>query len=403
MNSSPLPLSRERALLIVLALIQFTHIMDFMIMMPLSKLFKDAFLISSAQFGLLVASYNVSAGIVSFLSAFFIDRFDRKKVIVFSYIFFTLGTLACGFAPGYEFLLVARTLTGMFGGVLSASILSTVSDVVPLNRRATAMGIVMTGFSAAAILGVPLGNLVAATFSWHIPFIALGIMAALVQIGIFLFVPSLSSHIAAARERRPLDVMRSIFQNNNQLRALLLMSVLMAGHFSIIPYIPAYLLANVGIGQVDITYMYLVGGLCSVFSLRIIGRMADKRGHFRLFALLSICAIVPLLLITHLPEAPLYTVLTVTSLFFIFSGGRMVPANTIITSTALPHQRGGFLSLNSAVQQLAGGLMAFVAGLIIVEQPDQSLDNYDYVGYLAAGATLVTILIASRVKPATNN
>ncbi|TND10134.1 MAG: major facilitator superfamily MFS1 [Bacteroidetes bacterium] len=396
-------MKKETLLLVTLAFIQFTHIMDFMIMMPLSNLFVDTFHITRAQFGLLVASYNISAGLVSFLSAFFIDRFDRKKVIVFCYAFFTLGTIACGFAPNYEFLLAARIFTGMFGGVLSAVILSVVGDSVPLERRASAMGVVMMGFSAAAILGVPLGNYAAVHFGWHVPFLALGVLAILVQFAVFAFIPKMSGHIEEAKKRNPLETIGAIFTNKNQLLALLLMCVLMGGHFSVIPYIPSFLVSNAHIEQEDITYMYLVGGLVSVVSLRLIGYCADRFGRFKVFAILSLCATAPLLLITHMGVTPLYIVLIFTSLFFIFSGGRIVPANTMITSTALPHQRGGFLSINSAVQQLAGGLVAWIAGNIITENPDKSISNYDLVGYIAVGATLLTIVIAAFIKPVTAN
>lgn len=392
-------MKRERTLLITLALIQFTHIMDFMIMMPLSNLFVDTFHITRAQFGLLVASYNISAGLVSFLSAFFIDRFDRRKVIVFCYTFFTLGTLACGFAPNYEFLLLARLITGMFGGVLSAIILSVVGDTVPLERRASAMGVVTMGFSAAAVLGVPLGNYAAVHFGWHVPFLTLGGMAALVQLAIFAYIPKMSAHIEAAKQKNPLQTVAAVFRNGNQMLALLLMCVIMGGHFAIIPYIPSYLVSTVKIRQEDITYMYLVGGLISVVSLRVIGYCADRFGRYKVFAIVSLGATAPILLITHLGVAPLYVVLFYTSLFFIFSGGRMVPANTMITSTALPHERGGFLSINSAVQQLAGGLVAWIAGHIIVENADKSISNYNVVGYVAVGATILTIGIASMIRP----
>lgn len=392
---------RERNLLFLLAFVQFTHVMDFMIMMPLSTQFQEAFDIKPVEFGVLVASYNISAGIVSLLSAFFIDRFDRRKVMLFAYACLVLGTFACGLAPTYGVLLAVRIFTGMFGGVLSSTLLSIVGDSIPFERRASAMAIVMSGFAAAAVLGVPVGSFVANAFSWHVPFLAIGAMGVLVFFGILKFVPSITAHIAAAKQLNPLRTMREILQSANRWRALLLMALLMIGHFSIIPYIPTYVEYNVGLPRSNVAWIYLVGGLCSVVTMRVVGKLADRRGHFKVFAVLSVLAVIPLIFITHLPPTTLAVMLLATSLFFIFGGTRTVPASTLITSTAAPHQRGGFLSINAAVQQLASGLAAFIGGALIVELPNKQIEHYDWVGYVAVAASLLAIPVAYFVRPMT--
>lgn len=389
----------ERLLLITLAFVQFTHIMDFMIMMPLSTQFQEAFKISPAQFGLLVASYNISAGLISLASAFFIDRFDRRKVMLFAYACLIIGTLGCGLAPTFGVLLLVRIFTGMFGGVLSSTMMSIVGDAIPFERRASAMAIVMSGFAGAAVLGVPIGSFVANAFSWHVPFFAIGVMGIIVFFGVLRFIPSLTGHIAAARSINPGQTILGILKNTNRLRALLLMALLMIGHFSIIPYIPTYIEHNVGLPRDYIGYIYLCGGLCSVVMMRAVGKLADKRGHFLVFAVLSVLTLIPLLGITHLPVTSLTVVLLTTSLFFIFGGTRTVPATTLITSTAAPHQRGGFLSINAAVQQLATGLAAFIGGLLITELPNKQIEHYDLVGYLACAASLLAIPVAYYVRP----
>jgi multidrug resistance protein len=392
---------RERPLLICLAFVQFTNVMDFMIMMPLSPLFTAEFGISPKQFGFLVASYSISAGIISFASAFFVDRFDRRKVMLFSYAFFVLGTFACGLSPTYEMLLGARIFTGLFGGVLSAVLLSVVGDVVPYERRASAMGIVMGGFAAASILGIPIGSFVATHFSWHVPFYAIGVMGVLVMIGIVMLIPTMTGHIAEAKKRNAWKNIAEILSSSNRLRALLLMTLLMLGHFSIIAYMPKYMVNNVGITKEQVSLIYLAGGLCSIVVLRVVGKLSDKFGSFKVFAVLSVCALIPIFLITNLPKEGIAIVLVVTSTLFIFGGSRGVPCNTLITATAEAHQRGGFLSLNAATQQLAAGVATFLGGALISSGVNDTdpITNYHHVGWLAAAASLIAIPVAYYVKP----
>ncbi|CAN5888553.1 MFS transporter [soil metagenome] len=390
---------RERPLLICLAFVQFTNVMDFMIMMPLSPIFTKEFGITPTEFGLLVASYNLSAGIVSLLSAFFIDRFDRRKVMLFAYSFFIVGTIACGFSTTYGMLLFARVFTGMFGGVLSAILLSVVGDVVPMERRASAIGLVMTGFSAAAVLGIPIGSFIATHFSWHVPFFAIAIMATATFTGIVILIPKMTAHIAEAKKRDVFRAFGEIFFNSNRLRGLLLMVLLMFGHFSIIPYIPQYMVHNVGISEAQVSLIYLVGGLCSVFVLRIVGKLSDRFGSFKVYTALSLLALFPIFAITNMPKEGLAMVLFISSFIFIFGGSRSVPANAMITATAEPHQRGGFLSLNAATQQLAAGLASFFGGLMISGGPTEPVVNYHHVGWMAACASLLAIPVAYFVRP----
>src|SRR5690606_24818583 len=148
---------KEKIVLLLLATLNFTHIMDFMIMMPLGNYLMPYFNISSQQFSMLVAAYTFSAGIASFSAAFFVDRFDRKNVLLFAYIGFLLGTLCCAFAPSYLFLLTSRIVAGLFGGLISAQVLSIVADLIPYERRASAMGMIMAAFSVASVFGVPFG------------------------------------------------------------------------------------------------------------------------------------------------------------------------------------------------------------------------------------------------------
>ena len=390
---------REKPLLYTLAFIQFTHVMDFMIMMPLSPQFTREFGISNAVFGLLVASYNISAGIFAAIGAFFIDRFDRRKVMLTCYASFIIGTFICGVAPDFHTLLIARIFTGMFGGIIISTMLSIVSDAIPFERRASAMATMYSGFAAAAILGVPGGSFIAAHSSWHVPFIAIAGMGVIIFFAASKFIPPMAAHVAEARKRNPFQQFAQIVNSRQRLLGLLLMALLMLGHFSIIPYIPNFTVHNLHMDEKFVGFIYLAGGISSVLSVRIVGRLADKFGSFRVFATLSCLALIPILTITNIGTAGLVAILLLAATLFVFGGNRGVPANTLISATAAPHQRGGFMSLTSAIQQFAAGVASWLGGLLIAEGPDHTVLHYDHVGYMAAAASIIAIAVAAGVRP----
>lgn len=333
----------ELGLLLVLALVQFTHIIDFMIVMPLGAQFMTIFDITPKQFSWIVSSYSATAFLAGFLSALFIDRFDRKYALLVLYLGFILGTFACSQASSYGFFLLARMLTGAFGGVLAALILSIVGDVIPFSRRGRAMSVIMTAFSAASVIGVPLGLYLAAQFNWKMPFLATAVFSGIVGILIFFVVPSMKKHLQEKQNREhPFFVVAKIAQNSNQLQALLFNVVLMLGHFTIIPFIAPYMQLNIGFSDFQITYVYLIGGLLTVFVLPIFGRLSDKFGHARVFAFASLGAVFSIFAITNLPPVSIPLALLVTSSFFVVASGRNVPALTLITSVVRPENRGSF-------------------------------------------------------------
>lgn len=393
--------TKEKLILFVLAAVQFTHIVDFMIMMPLGPQLMRIFKINPQQFSLIVASYTFSAGIFGFLGAFVIDRFDRKTAFTFAYIGFTLGTLACGLAPTFHFLMAARILAGAFGGVLGALVLSIISDIVPLERRASAMGIVMTAFSAASVLGVPIGLALANKFTWNAPFLFLAGITTIITIVIIKVIPSLTGHLQSKATRpKPIEVITNVTNDKNALRALLMMSLLIFGQFSIIPFLSPYMVYNVGFQESQLPFIYFCGGIGTIFTLPLIGKLADKHGRLKIFTYAIFLSAVPVITITNLGQLPVYAALIITTIFMIFVGGRMVPATTMVTSTVNPKNRGSFMSFNSSIQQLSSGIASFSAGLIIVKNTDGSLSHYNWIGYFAVAASLLSLYVAQKLRSA---
>jgi len=389
----------ERTLVLVLAAIQFTHIMDFMIMMPLGPQLMRVMLISPQQFGLLVSAYTLTAAVAALAVAFYTDRFDRRQTLLFLYAGFVISTLLCGIAPGYNELLTARAVAGAFGGVAGATVHSIIGDAIPENRRGAATGMIMSAFALSSIIGVPIGLVLAAHFSWRAPFLLLVAVSVLVFILTWRILPPMRSHIVAGEAHRPLEQMKSVLGTANHLRAFAFMFALMFAGFSVIPFISPYMVANVGLKETDLPYLYLFGGLATVFSSRYIGKLADRYGKRQIFTLIGLISIAPLLITTNLPPAPVWVAICASVIFMVFVSGRFVPAMALVISSVEPRLRGGFMSINSAIQQLGLGAASFLAGTIIGHGAGGTLTNYWLVGFIAVGATLLAIALAWRVKP----
>ena len=395
-----LELHRERPLLAVLAGIQFTHIVDFMIMMPLGPQFMALFGIGPTQFSLLVASYTLSAGLVGLVAALFIDRFDRRHALLALYAGFIAATLACGLAPGYGWLLVARAAAGAFGGVLGASVFAIVGDVIPESRRGAAMGTVMSAFSLAAVAGVPIGLVLANAYGWRAPFLFLTAVSLAIAVFVPRYVPRLSRHVHHATGRSAVAQVTEVFGHRNHLRAFAMVAALTLSAFSVIPFISPYMVANVGLTLDDLPFIYLAGGLMTLFTARFIGHLADRHGKRRVFVATALLSLVPILLVTHLPAAPLAAAIAVTTLFMVLVSGRFVPAMAMITASVEPRLRGSFMSVHASVQQFGSSAATLGAGLVIGRSADGALTHYGSVGWAAALATILAVLIARTLRSA---
>lgn len=398
MTHPPLTHRRELLLLLTIAGIQFTHILDFMIMMPLGPQFTRLFAISDAQFGLLVSAYTIAAGVSGLAAATYVDRFDRKHLLLTLYVLFGLATLACGLAPGYGFLMVARVAAGVFGGVLSALAQTIVADVIPFERRGRAMGLVMSSFSVSTVAGVPLGLFMATHLGWQAPFIGIAALSGVLAIGAAVTLPRLNHHLKA--EGRP-SVWRGIgmvLAEPNHQRAFAFSALLMFTGFTVLPYITIYMQTNVGLLPTQIPYIYLCGGVATLFTARLIGRLSDRWGKVPTFTALALAVIVPLLATTLMPRWPLWAVLVVSTALFIFMSGRMIPGMALITGAVTPALRGTFMALNAAVQSTAMGLASLLGGLIIGRNAEGLVQHYWVSGLLGASASLAAIALARRVK-----
>lgn len=374
--------------------------------MPMGTQLMRLFSIEAQQFSLLVSSYTFFAGISGFLASFYMDRFDRKKSLIILFTGFTLATLFCGIARDYHTLLIARSMTGFFGGVMNSIILSIASDLIDYKRRGMAMGFLATAFSAASIFGVPFSIFLSQSLTWYSPFIFLAILCLFILVGIYKYVPNINKHLQSdVPEMHKVPKVTfwqpviSVLQSPVQRVSLIFMFFVMFSHFSIIPFIATSQVVNAGLSERELTLIYLIGGICSFFSAPLVGRLSDRYGKAKIYMYSILFSIIPIYLVTHQGKDSLWIVLIVASLFFISAGSRMIPAQALVSGAVSAQQRGTFMSLLSCLQSLAMAAGSYIAGMIVMIDPkDGRLLNYPAVGYMAIGVGLFTLVILQKLK-----
>jgi predicted MFS family arabinose efflux permease len=400
MTPSLTPL-RERTLLWLLALTQFTVIMDFMVMMPLGPQIMHAFAITPAAFATAVSAYSLCSGLSGLLAATYIDRFDRRRLLQVAYALFALSNLACALATNFHLLLAARAFAGLTGGVLGSIVMAIVSDVIPAARRGAATGIIMTAFSIAAIAGVPAGVLLGAHFGWSAPFLLLVVLSVAIWVAGSRVVPPLTGHLG---QRTPLaDVLPRLWELltlPRHLTAFALTFTMMIGHMLVIPFIAPMLVANHGIAPQQLSWLYMAGGAATFMTSRAVGRLADRYGKRRMFRVMALVSLAPVLFVTHLPALPFVVLVAFFATFMISTSGRMVPLQALLTTIPDPARRGAFLSANSAVQALGTGIGAWLGGQWLTTGANGAIVGFGQNGWIAAALSCVAVLWVSQVKSA---
>lgn len=390
-------LRRENWLVYVLGAIQFVHILDFVILMPLGPMLMRTFGVTTSEFGLLVSSYTFSAAISNFFASIVADRFERKTMLQVCFTGFLVGTLLCAFAPNFPMLLAARIFAGAFGGVLNALVFALIPDLIPIERRGAATGIVMSSFSVSSVVGVPIGLALAEWFDWHAAFLFIVVVGLIALIIASAMIPRVNNKMEPKSPKETIRQFVKIAVEPKHIRGFLMTSCLAFGVFLIIPFISPAMVKNVGLAESDLKYIYLFGGSATVFSARWIGRMSDRHGCFRMFVTIACISFIPVMLITHLGVTPLALALCVSTLFMMTGSGRFIPAMTLLSNVVEPSKRGTFMGLENAFRQLASGVSSLIAGLIIYETADGRLAQFGYLGYLCVAVTIASLLFARRI------
>ncbi len=381
----------QKLIVLVLGLLQFTIVLDFMILSPLGAVLMDSLNVKPQQFGLVVSAYAFSAGISGVLASGFADRFDRKRLLLVFYSGFILGTLLCGVAPTYEFLLMARIVTGFFAGVVSSTCFAIITDLFPPTMRGRVMGVVMTAFSASQVLGIPAALYLSNHLSWHAPFLMIVGLAVLLGLLIAAKVQPITGHLGLKSEKSPFAHLLHTATQPLYLRAFLATIFLSTGGFMLMPFGSAFTVRNLGLTMQQLPFVYLVIGICTIAASLAFGRVADSWGALRTFVLGSSLTMLMVAIYTHLGHTPIGLVILVNALLMSGVTGRMISSQAIISTIPAPASRGAFMSLNSSIQQVSGGIGASLAGAIILAPDHGPLQRFDVVGFVVMGTTLLSM------------
>ncbi|MBR0860661.1 MFS transporter [Bradyrhizobium diazoefficiens] len=390
--------SRYQALLIaLLAFTQFTIILDFIIMSPLGAILMPALDITATQFGVAVSAYAFSAGLSGILAAGFADRFDRKRLLLFFYVGFTLGTLLCAMAQTYHVLLLGRIVTGLFGGVIGSVVLAIITDLFPLHLRGRVMGFVQTAFAASQVLGIPAGLFLANHWNWHVCFAAIvGLSIAAIAIIAFAMEP-VDAHLRLKQDRNPFHHLIATVAQKRYTLAFAVTTLLATGGYMLMPF---YTVNNLGIDMLHLPTIYLVSGLFSIVTGPLVGRASDAFGKYPTFVFGSVVSVIMVLIYTHLGHVSFATAILVNVLMFVGIFSRMIPSQALMSAIPDPSQRGSFSAISASLQQFSGGLGSMLAGAIIAQAPDGSLIHFDRIGYVVVASAMVSLVAMYFVQKA---
>lgn len=387
--------AKERIVLFTLTAVQFTHILDYMIMMPLGSHLMRVFHIGPTEFSHLVAAYGLAAATSGFAAGFVLDRFDRKHALLALYTGFSVSTVACALAPTHHALLFARLAAGAFGGVASSVVTAMVGDVIPPARRGRAMGMVMVAFPIASVLGVPLGLTLAGWYEWHAPFFLLTGLSVVILAVAWRSLPELQAHYAPTH---PWQQMKNILANRVHQRGFLLSAALVFAGGIVIPFLAPSMVANVGLSESQLPYIYAAGGICTFATTPLIGRLSDRHDKLHVLGWISLVAASVVVVLTNLPPVSMFVAMVTTAFFMITMSGRFAPAMAMMTNAVDGRYRGGFMSVNAAVQQASSGLANLTAGLLVTSDPNGRLAGYPRVGLVAVACFGLTFFLASRLR-----
>jgi predicted MFS family arabinose efflux permease len=383
--------SYQKLIIALIAFLQFTIILDFMVLSPLGAVIMPALKISPSQFGLLVSTYAFSAGTSGLLASGFTDRYDRKRLLLFFYTGFVLGTLLCALAHSYHFLLFARMITGIFGGVIGSIVFAIATDLFDYRVRGRVMGIVQTAFAASQVLGIPLALFLSNRWGWNTPFLLIVAVSLAVGVVIVFKVRPINAHLQRAVDRSAWHHFKHTVSTPRYLQGFATTALLTTGGFMLMPFMSAFTVHNVGVAIERLPLIYMVTGVCAIIAGPLIGRLSDAVGKFPVFACGCAVTITMGSIYTHLGITPLPLVILVNALLFIGVSSRMISASALISAIPSPSDRGSYLAISSSIQQFSGGIAAAVAGVIVVQHANGALEHFDVLGYLLVATTLISL------------
>ncbi len=391
--------SYQKFAIFVLAITMFTVVLDFMVMSPLGDILMKSLSLKPAHFGFAVSAYALSAGISGLLTAGFADRYDRKKLLLFFYTGFIAGTILCGIANTYPLLMGARIITGLFGGVIGSISMAIVADLFDLQHRGRVMGFMQMGFGASQVLGIPVGLYLANLWGWHAPFLWVAGMAIIIAILIAVRLKPLTKHLAVQQDKSAFKHLIHTIAKKDYRIGFTATALLSLGGYMLMPFGSAFAINNLGVTQHQLPLLFMIAGISTLIIMPMIGKLSDKIDKFKIFFVASMWMIVIVILYTNLSVTPLWLVIALNVVMMAGVMSRMIPSTALITAIPAMPDRGAFMSINSSLQQIAGGIAAAFAGMIVVQKDKFSpLEHYNTLGYIIVCITITGVYLLSRVS-----
>ena len=391
--------SYQKIIIFLLAILQFTIVLDFMILAPLGDILMKSMNMSTKQFGTVVSAYAISACISGIFAAGFADKFDRKKLLLFFYAGFILGTYFCAISYNYETLFIARIITGLFGGVIGSISMAIITDIFSINQRGKVMGFVQMAFGGSQILGIPIGLVLANYWSWHATFYMVLILAFILGIALVIKLKPLTEHLKLINNKNALQHLLQTIKKKDYRIGFLATALLSMGGFMIMPFSTAFIVNNIHIAQSQVAIIFFFTGIFSIIIMPIVGKLSDKYDKLMIFGIGTIIAIVMVVIYTHLSPVPIWLVIIVNIVLFIGIMSRMVPATALNSAVPDAYDRGAYMSINSSLQQFAGGIAALFSGLVVVQKSKNSpIENFDVLGYVMVVLMLMCFYFVFKVN-----
>lgn len=391
--------SYQVIVIVLLALTQFSVVLDFMVMSPLGDMLMKSMELTTTQFGLAVSAYAISAGVSGLLTAGFADSFDRKKLLLFFYIGFIVGTLLCGLASSYPLLIAARIFTGIFGGVIGSIGMAIVADLFSLQQRGRVMGFMQMGFGASQVLGIPISLYLANAWGWQMPFFMIVGLAFTISLLIVFKLNPITQHLEVKSDKSAFLHLIHTISNRNYRIGFLSTALLSLGGFMMMPWGSAFSINNLNVTQEQLPLLFMISGIATLLIMPVIGKLSDKFDKLKLFSIASIWMMIVAVIYTGLTPVPFWVVVLVNILLMMGIMSRMVPAMALVTALPEMKDRGAFMSINSSLQQIAGGIAAAIGGMIVVQKDKYSpLEHYDTLGYVIVVISLIGIFMLWRVN-----
>jgi len=275
--------SYQKFAVFILAITQFTVILDFMVMSPLGDILMKSLNLKPTHFGLVVSAYAFSAGTSGLLTAGFADKFDRKKLLLFFYVGFIAGTVMCGIVNSYYWLVAARIITGLFGGVIGSISMAIIADIFEIQQRGRVMGFIQMGFGASQILGIPIGLYFANAWGWHAPFLWVAGMAGIIAFTIAVKLKPITKHLAVQHDKSPFEHLKHTIAKKEYRIGFTATALLSVGGFMMMPFGSAFAINNLHITQEQLPMLFMIAGLATLAIMPLVGKLSDSIDKYKIF------------------------------------------------------------------------------------------------------------------------